>query len=48
MSLNSQLFKDLPHVEGELNYLTPTAEKPVNYTYEPTPGIPQRSGKYKV
>ncbi|MEH2273653.1 MAG: hypothetical protein V7K40_02200 [Nostoc sp.] len=40
MSLNSQLFKDLPHVEGELNYLTPTAEKRVNYTYEPSVGIP--------
>lgn len=48
MSLNSQLLKDIPHVEGELHYLTPTAEKPVNYTYEPPPGIPQRSGKYEI
>ncbi|MEH2418652.1 CmcJ/NvfI family oxidoreductase [Nostoc sp.] len=48
MSLDSQLFKELPHVEGELNYLAPTAEKPVNYTYDPPPGIPQRSGKYEV
>ncbi|AFY31521.1 CmcJ/NvfI family oxidoreductase [Calothrix sp. PCC 7507] len=47
MTLNSQIFQDLPHVEASLNYLTPTPEKPVNYTYEPPPGVPQRSGKYE-
>ena len=32
----------LPHVDAELNYLTPMAERPRNYTYEPPAGV-QRS-----
>ncbi|MEH2246265.1 CmcJ/NvfI family oxidoreductase [Nostoc sp.] len=48
MSLDKHFSEKLPHVEGELNYLSPTTEKPVNYIYEPPPGIPQRSGKYQV
>ena len=55
MSLNSLLensfldssSQDLPYVEAELNYLVPRAEKPVNYTYEPPPGIPQYNGTFK-
>lgn len=38
---------DLPFLEAELNYLVPMAERPVNYTYEPPPGIPQQNGKYE-
>lgn len=32
-------------VEADLNYLTPMAAKPVNYTFDPPPGVPWRSGK---
>ena len=31
-------------VEAVLNYLAPMAEKPVNYTFPPPPGVPWRSG----
>lgn len=32
-------------VEAQVNYLTPMTEKPVNYTFQPPPGVPWRSGK---
>jgi hypothetical protein len=32
-------------VEAELNYLTPMTAKPVNYTFQPPPDVPWRSGK---
>ena len=32
-------------VEALLNYLAPMTEKPVSYTFQPPPGVPQRSGK---
>ena len=35
---------NLPHVEANLNYLTPMAERPVNYTYEPPLGVPRHNG----
>lgn len=38
----------MPHVtavEAELNYLTPMTAKPVNYTFQPPPEVPWRSGK---
>ena len=33
-------------VTASLNYLVPTAERPVNYNYEPPPGVPWRTGQY--
>jgi len=33
-------------VDGLMNYLVPTGEKPVAYQYEPPPGVPLRSGTY--
>ncbi|MCP6762114.1 MAG: methyltransferase [Fischerella sp. CENA71] len=53
MSLDSQvldrpIYEDLPYVEANLTYLIPMAEKPVNYTYEPPPGIPRYSGNYQT
>jgi hypothetical protein len=48
MSINSRSLLELPHVEAELTYLTPMAEKPFNYTYEPPPGIPRSNGKYET
>jgi len=32
-------------VEAQVNYLTPMAEKPVNYTFQPPSGVPWRSGR---
>lgn len=29
----------LPHVDAVLNYLTPMADRPHNYTYDPPPGV---------
>ncbi|MEH2409327.1 CmcJ/NvfI family oxidoreductase [Nostoc sp.] len=53
MSLNNQvldrpIFQDLPDVEANLSYLIPMTEKPVNYTYEPPPGIPPSNGTYQT
>jgi len=46
--LDSPLVEQLPQVEAELSYLIPMVEKPVNYTYEPPPGIPRHNGKYET
>src|SRR5262249_47110173 len=32
-------------VEAQVNYLTPMAEEPVNYTCQPPAGVPWRSGR---
>ena len=32
-------------VEADLNYLRNTGRRPVNYTYEPPPGVPRNSGE---
>ncbi|ARV58385.1 methyltransferase [Nostocales cyanobacterium HT-58-2] len=52
MSLDSQtldrpIFENLPHIEAVLHYLVPMAEKPVNYTYEPPPGVKRHNGTYE-
>jgi hypothetical protein len=33
-------------VEGSLNYIEPSSEKPVYYAYEPPAGIPRTTGKF--
>ena len=48
MSLDSRFLLDLPHVEAELTYFTPMAEKPVIYTYERPPGIPPSNRKFET
>jgi hypothetical protein len=35
---------DLKSVVAPLNFMAPTAEKPVAYNYEPPPGVPVRTG----
>lgn len=45
--INRPIIEDLPYVEAVLNYLIPMAEKPVNYTFDPPPGIPRQSGSYE-
>ncbi|MET1027099.1 MAG: CmcJ/NvfI family oxidoreductase [Dongiaceae bacterium] len=34
-------------VSASLTYLQPTGEKPYIYTFEPPPGVPERSGKFQ-
>ncbi|MGI2906374.1 CmcJ/NvfI family oxidoreductase [Tolypothrix sp. VBCCA 56010] len=46
--LSKPVLEDLPYVEAVLNYLTPMAEKPVNYTYEPPAGVPRQNGVYEA
>ncbi|WP_414753460.1 CmcJ/NvfI family oxidoreductase [Anabaena sp. CCY 9910] len=53
MSLNNQVLDKplsygLPSVEANLSYLIPMAEKPVNYTYEPPPGVPRTNGTFQT
>ncbi len=38
-------FPNTSSVVAPLNFLVPTAEKPVAYNYEPPPGTPQRTGR---
>src|ERR1700736_4799414 len=44
MSISSDVIERLPHVEGLLNCLAPMAEKPMNLTYDPPPGVPRSTG----
>ena len=44
MSISSDVIDRLPRVEGLLNYLAPMAEKPMNLTYDPPPGVPRSTG----
>jgi len=41
MAFETQAVETLPTVEGELNYLTPMAERPRNYTFDPPQGEPR-------
>jgi hypothetical protein len=40
MTLQDQAVARLPHVEGVLNYLKPTADKPRSFAFEQSPGGP--------
>src|SRR6201995_6026142 len=44
MSISGDVIERLPRVEGLLNYLAPMAEKPMNLTYDPPPGVPRSTG----
>ncbi len=39
---------ELPHVDAELHYLSPMAERPRNYTYEPPAGVPRSNTVHEV
>ena len=41
MSLQANVVARLPHVEADMNYLAPMAERPRNYTFEPPAGVPR-------
>jgi len=44
MTLSRDVINGLPYVEGVLNYLAPMAERPINLTYDPPPGVPRSTG----
>ncbi len=39
-------LSEIGQINAPLNYLVWTGERPVNYQYEPPPGVPARSGQY--
>jgi hypothetical protein len=45
MTLSADDIDRLRYVEGVLNYLAPMAEKPMNLTYDPPPGVARSTGK---
>lgn len=44
--MDGEFALHLDAIQAPLNYLSPMAEKPYSYAYEPPPGRPQRSGQY--
>lgn len=46
--LDRPVIENLPHVEAELTYLIPMAEKPFYYIDEPPPGVPRLNGAYET
>ncbi|MBW4444651.1 MAG: methyltransferase [Plectolyngbya sp. WJT66-NPBG17] len=45
-TLKRRTSENLPSVEADIYYLVPMADKPIIYTYEPPPGVPQYNGTY--
>ena len=44
----SEVVSEIPVVvEAALNYLEPTGVRPATYTFEPPPGVPERTGVYR-
>jgi len=48
MTAATAVLSTLPVVSGVLIYLIPTGRSPVNYTFEPPPGVPYNSGSYEA
>jgi hypothetical protein len=48
MIANTARIADLPYVEATLNYLAPTAERPRNYTFDPSPGVPRSNSAHEA
>jgi hypothetical protein len=44
-SIESGISATPDRIEAPMNYLVDTGEKPVNYMYEPPPGVPLRTGE---
>ena len=45
--MNARL-QDLPHIDAQLNYLAPMAERPRNYTFDPPPGVPRSNSTHEA
>jgi hypothetical protein len=47
MTPHNEAIARLSYVEGALNYLKPTADKPRTYAFEPPPGGPLANAAYE-
>ena len=48
MSLQANVVASLPHVEADMNYLAPMADRPRNYTFEPPAGVPRSNTNHEA
>ena len=48
MNANVTRISDLAHIEAQLNYLAPMAERPRNYTFDPPPGVPRSNSTHEA
>ena len=48
MSLQANVVASLPHVEADMNYLVPMADRPRNYTFEPPAGVPRSNTNHEA
>ena len=48
MSLQASVVANLPHVEADMNYLVPMAERPRNYTFDPPAGVPRSNTNHEA
>jgi hypothetical protein len=48
MNANVTRISDLAHIEAQLNYLAPMAERPRSYTFDPPPGVPRSNSTHEA
>ena len=48
MNANVTRISDLAHIEAQLNYLAPMAERPRTYTFDPPPGVPRSNSTHQA
>lgn len=48
MNANVPRISDLAHIDAQLNYLAPMAERPRNYTFDPPPGVPRSNSTHEA
>jgi hypothetical protein len=48
MNANVARISDLAHIEAQLSYLAPMAERPRNYTFDPPPGVPRSNSTHEA
>jgi hypothetical protein len=44
----ARIFDELPYIEAQLHYLSPMAERPRTYTYEPPAGVASSNSAYET
>ena len=48
MNAISPRYVTLPHIDAQLNYLAPMADRPRNYTFDPPPGVPRSNSGHEA
>ena len=48
MNATSPRYASLPHIDAQLNYLAPMADRPRNYTFDPPPGVPRSNSEHEA